>query len=539
MEKKQRNKVLFCSVILIIAFIVSTSSTVAFFAINKSDNETIVGESAAEDLALSVSAVTDVTKGLIPIKETDITKGLKGEGRACIDANGNTVCQIYKLTVTNNSDVNIAVNGEVKLTPEIGLNSLRWALLTSDRLDLVDESKETSNISLVSNDVINIGNSKDYYITIYLKELGVSQDDEQGKGFAGSVTFYASSGDMKGTTATFGGTTESIRRTSEEMLNYLGLTSNGEKTSVTSAAKTDEGVWSAPDDYGTSYYFRGAVTNNYVKFAGAYFRIIRINGNGTIRMIYDGTSAHANGESSEDRQLADTSVFNSSSDDNAYVGYMYGSTGASSYSSTHSNTNSSTIKGVLDTWYDGLSSINKRYIADSIFCGDRQIASNSSAFHGSTFTSYGYGSQRTVYVEGSRSFLPNWQSKSPQEISLKCANKNDKYTVSDTSEEGNGALSNPVGLITASEVRAAGGGTGMTNTAYYLYSGQYYWTMSPYYFIESRTNVLIVYPAGDLSVGNVSTVYGVRPAINLKSGITFSGGNGSKDTPWIVGTGEA
>ena len=68
-------------------------------------------------------------------------------------------------------------------------------------------------------------------------------------------------------------------------------------------ATTDEGIYAAQDDYGTSYYFRGAVENNYVKFAGFYWRIIRINGDGTIRLIYDGTSAHANGESSEDRRI--------------------------------------------------------------------------------------------------------------------------------------------------------------------------------------------------------------------------------------------
>mgnify|MGYP000911975040 CR=1 FL=1 len=60
-----------------------------------------------------------------------------------------------------------------------------------------------------------------------------------------------------------------------------------------------------------------------MKFADKYWRIVRINGDGTVRVIYDGTSAHANGESSEDRQIG-TSAFNSSGNDNAYVGYMYG-----------------------------------------------------------------------------------------------------------------------------------------------------------------------------------------------------------------------
>ena len=115
-------------------------------------------------------------------------------------------------------------------------------------------------------------------------------------------------------------------------------------------ATTDEGIYKAEDDWGDSYYFRGAVTNNYVKFAGYYWRIVRINGDGSIRIIYDGTSAHANGESSDDRQIQ-VSSYNSSYNDNAYVGYMYGSTGANSYAATHANNNNSTIKGVLDNWY--------------------------------------------------------------------------------------------------------------------------------------------------------------------------------------------
>jgi hypothetical protein len=56
-------------------------------------------------------------------------------------------------------------------------------------------------------------------------------------------------------------------------------------------ATTDEGMYAAPDDYGTSYYFRGAVSNNWVKFAGIYWRIVRINGNNTVKLVYSGTTA--------------------------------------------------------------------------------------------------------------------------------------------------------------------------------------------------------------------------------------------------------
>ena len=156
----------------------------------------------------------------------------------------------------------------------------------------------------------------------------------------------------------------------------LGVTINSGTPDFNMVATTDEGIWSAEDDLGTSYYFRGASENNYVKFAGFYWRIIRINGDGTIRMIYDGTSAHSNGESSTDRQLQNT-AFNTNDSDNAYMGYMYGTPGSSTYEDTHTNTNSSTIKTVNDNWYK-TNIVDKnysKYVADAIYCNDRSLSS--------------------------------------------------------------------------------------------------------------------------------------------------------------------
>ena len=106
----------------------------------------------------------------------------------------------------------------------------------------------------------------------------------------------------------------------------------------------EKGIYETQDDDGTSYYYRGSVENNYVKFAGYYWRIIRINGNGSIRMIYDGTSAHDNGEISEDRRYEKT-PFSQSNTDNMHVGYMYASGNA------HGLSTSSTIKIANDNFY--------------------------------------------------------------------------------------------------------------------------------------------------------------------------------------------
>ena len=82
------------------------------------------------------------------------------------------------------------------------------------------------------------------------------------------------------------------------------------------------GMYADSDDDGNTYYYRGSTASNYVKFGGYYWRAIRVNGDGTVRLIYDGKQAHANGESNSDRYTG-WQQFNVSSSDNTYVGYMY------------------------------------------------------------------------------------------------------------------------------------------------------------------------------------------------------------------------
>ncbi len=322
-------------------------------------------------------------------------------------------------------------------------------------------------------------------------------------------------------------------RDSEGMLEYLGLIANEGTPNFGSTATTDEGIYAAQDDYGTSYYFRGAVENNYVKFANKYWRIIRINGDGTIRLIYDGTSAHANGESSSDRQIG-TSAFNYTYGDNTYVGYMMGidnectsgncsgSTKTTSYNQAHSNTYSSTVKKVVDNWYK-TNIVDAGYsdkVADVIYCNDRQIDTVSG--YGNAL---GYGTNQTAYMPRYRLYT----NKSPI---LTCTNQNDRFTVEDTSK-GNGALTYPVGLITADEMSMGGAVYGSINSSYYLYTGSAYWTMSPYYFSSGRAYEFYVYSIGRIYNGRVNSSIGVRPVLSLKSDISVTG-TGTQNDPFLV-----
>ena len=294
---------------------------------------------------------------------------------------------------------------------------------------------------------------------------------------------------------------------------------------VTGLEGTNGYVCSATDAYGTSYYFRGNTSNNYVKFGGYYWRILRINGDGTIRLIYDGTSAHDNNEASDDRIIG-TSKFNSEVKDNAYVGYMYGSTGSFSYNDTHANTNDSTIKTYIDNWYTTNLSKYSTYLADNIFCNDRKISTYTDLTH----KNHGYGRNSTYY----RWARGPWDGTSygNMTITLTCPQKNDAFSVSDTSK-GNGALIYPIGLLSADEAVLAGTWTD-ANTNYYLYTGSKYWTASAgSYTAVASGNRLIDSDGGSPNFSLVDMDIGVKPIINLKAN-SLTKGIGTKDSPYII-----
>ena len=195
---------------------------------------------------------------------------------------------------------------------------------------------------------------------------------------------------------------------------------------------------------------------------------------------------------------------------------MYGEVGSSSYSATHANTNDSTIKGVLDSWYENNLLTNySSYLADAGFCGDRSLSSGTGI--GTTATDYG------AYNRLVNEYQPQFA----------CPQNNDLYTTS-SSNKGNKALDYPIGLITADEVAYAGGKYPSSNNSYYLYTGANYWTMSPGYFHGSDAREWRVYAYGRLSGYFVNNSLGSRPVINLKSGIEITSGDGTIGNEYII-----
>ena len=107
------------------------------------------------------------------------------------------------------------------------------------------------------------------------------------------------------------------------------------------------------------------------------------------------------------------------------------------------------------------------------------------------------------------------------EPTYECSNTNDLYQTK-------------IGLITADEVMYAGGTGYNYNYGYYLYTGNHYWTMSPYYFYSGHAFVIFV-SSGDILDNSwvPSSLIGVRPVINLTADVTISG-EGTIDDPYTV-----
>lgn len=283
-------------------------------------------------------------------------------------------------------------------------------------------------------------------------------------------------------------------------------------------ATTNEGMFAANDSQGTSYYFRGAVNNNWIKYGkdssnkDIYWRIIRINGDNSIRMIYSGTTAPTSSTSvvmTGAGSAIDRSVYNSGTNYAEYVGYMY------QRGYQRNNTNNSTIKTKIDNWFAGTSLKNDSNVVDNIFCNDR-----------STSSSWSSRPSSNLLYNGHIRNLVNFNA------SLWCENKLDKFTTSSTL--GNGSLTYPVGLITIDEVAMAGGYFATDNKNYYLYTGTFYYTMTPNFFRSTGTAfVFIVNNTGKFPNSLIGSTAYIRPVINLNGNVKLSG-TGTYDNVYEV-----
>ena len=267
-----------------------------------------------------------------------------------------------------------------------------------------------------------------------------------------------------------------------------------------------------------TYYFAGNVTNNYVEFGGYYWRIVRINEDNSVRLIYAGVST---GDTSA--FINTSQAYNTSANNSAYVGYMY------TLNEQYGVSTNSSVKTAIDNWYSSNLNNYDEYISKTaIYCSDRHLETGSWASTGAT--NFNYAPYTRVQANKNPSFL--------------CENVNDRFTAS--VNVGNGLLKYPVGLITVDEVSYSGGLVAVNNNNFYLAdnaksNASTWWTMSPArwasssartYYVGGSTNT------GRLAVSQVDNSRAVRPVISLKACVLFNSGDGTASNPYKVAISE-
>ena len=209
-------------------------------------------------------------------------------------------------------------------------------------------------------------------------------------------------------------------------------------------------------------------------------------------------------------------------DNSSYIYYLKLSSGKNiedAKNEMFTNTTDSTIKKAIDTWYSQNMTAYTEKLEDTIFCNDRTLYSGSLA---GKDVDAGTGSS---YFSAYRS----WNTRSP---SIECSNESrDGFTVS-TSSGGNGKLTYPVGLLTADEIMLAGG-RNINNSNYYLYTGQYYWALSPSTFYVNAVGFRVD-SDGSLYGYSVGYSHGARPSVSLAPGTRTENGTGTADDPYVI-----
>lgn len=369
-----------------------------------------------------------------------------------------------------------------------------------------------------SNSLTSVSNTADYKVTQYFSAIPNSGYEYESLSCTNSqsASYDKATGKLiitptKDTTCTVKFKKKAVSNTilaNNTIITSTPDFSNGEPPD--SGTNTGSGLYKTEDDDGTSYYFRGAIDNNYVSFAGFTWRIVRINGNGTIRLIYNGSIGSSNfnvkQESPYGKEASYTSYNESACTLNSPCISDY-DTSTSTFNNNKTVTNS-TMKTYLENWYkNNLASYDSK-IALERFCADTTHPNFSSS---DDFICFGASLRM--------------DSHSPL---LKC---------SDTSETYGGNYKLKIGLLTADEMSFAGLGdeTNSSTTNNYLYYSGYWYTMSLQFSNTNHGRLFLGYRGKITDFRGVTYSQAVRPVINLNSNVDITGGDGTSSNPYTIG----
>ena len=297
--------------------------------------------------------------------------------------------------------------------------------------------------------------------------------------------------------------------------------------------KSTESVTGAAEK--TVYYFAGNAKNNWVKFGGFYWRIIRTNADGSIRMLYSGT-----GVNKQDGYIG-TSAYNTNSNSPKYIGYMYGSADTT-LEDARTNTYNSTIKTYIENWYKSkLTDYTKYLSTEAVYCNERQLASGYNWYY------YKSPSDAIHFLAYSR--LDGYYNNDVYPT-YDCKVSQDAFSASNSSAK----TTYPIGLMTYDEVTMAGGlySTKLTSPYTWFFNNATdgtsitgnvsWWLLSPIMWNGSDSSISIFSVTTDLT-GYIfrsttsSSRLGVRPVVSLKACTLWSSGNGSSSSPYEINGG--
>ena len=387
----------------------------------------------------------------------------------------------------------------------------------------IPKSSIATDTILAYSVVIPNGVTQSYTIEFkYANDESVDQSDDMGKKLSGTLFITEGTEDIYAgyEEGTLGYQIMGDNPTRETRNTYNAVFTNNITRTLFTA--TEKNVHNIADT--TVYYYAGNTTNNWIKFAGYYWRIIRTNADGSIRLLYSGTSH----DTTSGYLSIGTSAFNSSYNSPKYAGYMYGEND-DTLANARTNTKNSTIKDKIDTWYaQNMTSYTKYLSTTAVYCNDR--TEQTSGTYNTGNTAFYYAPYARVYTN----YTPTYD----------CTEASDAFSGSNTSAK----LTYPIALMTADEIMRAGG-KGSTNLTspyawYYLNSANgsitgstWWWLLSPGYWLGSRAYVFHVRGSsrpGLLNDNYVGSIDGVRPAVSLKSCIKYGIGDGSATNPYTI-----
>ena len=584
------NKKTLTAILILLVMCTGISISYAFFKVASSNNNantnvTINGTALCMSLQLSSDNITISNEYAVPISDKKALSSNTYKTSVTITNNCNT-SQSFNLLLVPNSSNTMPIKAlkyalvEEGVTPTTGtLISNEYLLDSTIQKQLLAIKNETlKNGFSVGSGTVSSG-TKTYNLYLWIDK------DEGSLGNGSTMDKILNAYLTLGSGSVIGDLKLDLYHTIENRYNqdktYLGLY-NGE-----GAATYANPV----------YYYKGNVQNNNVLFAGFCWKIVRTTETGGVKIVYNGIQKNGSCNNTGTDSQIGRSAFNSSYNSPSYVGYMYNKVYAYSNKSMSSESNivfgnsftyangTYTLKDTktVATWSSGYNTINNNHYtcmttgttcssiyyvyyasssnayyitltngksvndalnemlyADDVNTKDSTIKTYIDSWYESNLASYQDKLEDTVFCnyrsmnnESSNGWNPNGGSTSTilefknyntNNQSLVCTNETDRFSMSNPKAK----LKYPIGLLSLPELSLSGYGS-----SHYYNNGQYVWLASPGYFLDNDAFVRMTYSGGftGIIVGNSS---GVRPSVSIQPGTSFSSGDGSFTSPFVI-----